>query len=106
MPGRGISPTRFRGGGVKRRLRDIDFRRDKDGVPAKVAGIEYDPNRTANIALLHYRDGEKRYIVAPAEEIAALDLHGVQWSVLSGCETGVGETVAGLAHHLDIVRFE
>jgi len=57
--------TRFRGGGVKRRLRDIDFRHDKDGIPAKVAGIEYDPNRSANIALLHYVDGEKRYILAP-----------------------------------------
>jgi large subunit ribosomal protein L2 len=57
--------TRFRGGGVKRRLRLIDFKRDKDGVPAKVAHIEYDPNRSARIALLHYADGEKRYILAP-----------------------------------------
>lgn len=57
--------TRFRGGGVKRRYRQIDFRRDKDGIPAKVAHIEYDPNRTARIALLHYADGEKRYILAP-----------------------------------------
>ena len=57
--------SRFRGGGVKRRYRKIDFRRDKDGVPAKVAQIEYDPNRTARIALLHYVDGEKRYILAP-----------------------------------------
>jgi large subunit ribosomal protein L2 len=58
--------TRHRGGGHKRRYRVIDFRRhDKDGVPAKVAHIEYDPNRTANIALLHYADGEKRYILAP-----------------------------------------
>lgn len=57
--------TRFRGGGVKRRYRQVDFRRDKDGVPGKVAAIEYDPNRTANIALLHYADGEKRYILAP-----------------------------------------
>lgn len=57
--------TRFRGGGVKRRYRKVDFRRDKDGVPAKVASIEYDPNRSANIALLHYADGEKRYILAP-----------------------------------------
>ena len=57
---------RHEGGGHKRRYRIIDFqRRDKDGVPAKVAGIEYDPNRTANIALLHYADGEKRYILAP-----------------------------------------
>lgn len=58
--------TRFRGGGNKRRLRAIDFKRDKDGIPAKVATIEYDPNRTANIALLNYADGEKRYILAPA----------------------------------------
>jgi large subunit ribosomal protein L2 len=58
--------TRFRGGGVKRTLRRIDFRRDKDGVPAKVAHIEYDPNRSARLALLHYADGEKRYILAPA----------------------------------------
>jgi large subunit ribosomal protein L2 len=56
-----------RGGGHKRRYRRIDFRREKFGVPAKVAAIEYDPNRSANIALLHYRDGEKRYIIAPAE---------------------------------------
>lgn len=58
--------VRFRGGGHKRKLRDIDFRRNKDGVPAKVAAIEYDPNRSARIALLHYFDGEKRYILAPA----------------------------------------
>src|SRR6058998_3364457 len=58
--------TRHQGGGHKRRYRIIDFRREKDGVPAKVAAIEYDPNRSAHIALLHYRDGEKRYILAPA----------------------------------------
>lgn len=57
--------ARHRGGGHKRMYRLIDFRRDKDGVPAKVASIEYDPNRTARIALLHYVDGEKRYILAP-----------------------------------------
>lgn len=57
--------TRHRGGGHKRLYRIIDFKRDKDGIPAKVAAIEYDPNRTANIALLHYADGEKRYILAP-----------------------------------------
>lgn len=63
---RGRVTSRFRGGGHKRRYRLIDFRRrDKEGVPAKVASIEYDPNRTANIALLHYLDGEKRYIIAP-----------------------------------------
>ena len=57
--------SRHRGGGAKRRYRRIDFKRRKDGIPAKVAAIEYDPNRTAHIALLHYRDGEKRYILAP-----------------------------------------
>jgi large subunit ribosomal protein L2 len=57
--------SRHRGGGHKRRYRVIDFRRHKDGVPATVAAIEYDPNRSARIALLHYHDGEKRYILAP-----------------------------------------
>ena len=57
--------VRHIGGGNKRKYRIIDFKRNKDGVPAKVATIEYDPNRTANIALLHYVDGEKRYILAP-----------------------------------------
>ena len=58
--------SRFRGGGHKRRYRVIDFKRTKDGVPAKVAAIEYDPNRSARIALLHYLDGAKAYIIAPA----------------------------------------
>lgn len=57
--------TRHQGGGHKRNYRIIDFKRNKDGIPAKVATIEYDPNRSANIALLHYVDGEKRYILAP-----------------------------------------
>jgi large subunit ribosomal protein L2 len=57
--------TRHKGGRVKRRYRVIDFKRDKDGVPARVATIEYDPNRSARIALLHYADGEKRYIISP-----------------------------------------
>ena len=57
--------VRHQGGGNKRRYRRIDFKRNKDGVPAKVAHIEYDPNRTARIALLHYADGEKRYILCP-----------------------------------------
>jgi large subunit ribosomal protein L2 len=62
---RGKITVRRRGGGAKRRLRIIDFKRDKLGVPGKVAAIEYDPNRTARIALIHYLDGEKRYILAP-----------------------------------------
>jgi large subunit ribosomal protein L2 len=63
---KGRVTSRHRGGGAKRRYRKIDFKRLKDGVPAKVAAIEYDPNRSAHIALLHYADGEKRYILAPA----------------------------------------
>ena len=74
--------SRFRGGGTKRAYRLIDFKRDKVDVPAKVASIEYDPNRTARIALLFYADGEKRYIVAPSEL-------KVGDSVLSGPEAEV-----------------
>jgi len=69
----GRTTTRHRGGGHKQKYRVVDFRREKDGVPAKVAAIEYDPNRNARIALLHYRDGEKRYIVAP-QGVAVGDL--------------------------------
>ena len=57
--------SRFIGGGHKQKFREVDFKRDKSGVPAKVAAIEYDPNRSARLALLHYADGEKRYILAP-----------------------------------------
>jgi len=62
---RGQLTNWFRGGGHKRRYREIDFRRDKHGIPGKVASVEYDPNRSARIALIHYADGEKRYILAP-----------------------------------------
>ncbi|HVL33585.1 MAG TPA: 50S ribosomal protein L2 [Actinomycetota bacterium] len=65
--------ARYRGGGNKRRYRVVDFRRNKDGVPAKVFSIEYDPNRNCRIALLHYRDGEKRYIIAP-DKLAVGDM--------------------------------
>src|SRR5215510_15767740 len=59
--------VRHRGGGHRRFIRVVDFKRDKQGIPAKVAAIEYDPNRTARLALLFYADGEKRYIVAPVD---------------------------------------
>jgi len=65
--GQGRVTVRHRGGGARRFIRLVDFRRDKHGVPAKVAAIEYDPNRTARLALLFYVDGEKRYIVAPLD---------------------------------------
>ncbi len=61
----GRKTSRHRGGGAKRKYRVVDFKRDKDGIPARVAEIEYDPNRSARIALLNYRDGEKRYILCP-----------------------------------------
>ncbi len=78
----GRETARHRGGGHKRKYRLIDFKRNKDGVPAKVASIEYDPNRSARIALLHYADGEKRYILAP---------HGLQVgaTVVSGADAGI-----------------
>src|SRR6202040_3351310 len=63
----GRKTARHRGGGHKQQYRMVDFKRNKDGVPASVAAIEYDPNRNARIALLHYHDGEKRYILAPAK---------------------------------------
>jgi large subunit ribosomal protein L2 len=77
-----------RGGGHKRRYRVIDFRRDKVGIPARVAAVEYDPNRSARIALLHYRDGEKRYILAP-EGITVGDV----LSSGPGAEIKVGNTI-------------
>ncbi len=61
----GVTTTRFRGGGARKIYRTIDFKRNKDGVPAKVATVEYDPNRNCFISLLHYADGEKRYILSP-----------------------------------------
>ena len=74
--------VRFRGGAARRKYRIIDFKRNKDGIPAKVATIEYDPNRSANIALLVYADGEKRYIIAP------YGLH-VGDTILSGPEADI-----------------
>jgi large subunit ribosomal protein L2 len=75
----GRKTSRHRGGGAKRRYRKIDFKRRKDGVPAKVATIEYDPNRSAYIALLHYTDGEKRYILAPQRlQVGATVMSGPQ----------------------------
>jgi large subunit ribosomal protein L2 len=76
----GRMTSRHRGGGHKQKYRVVDFKRDKDGVPAKVAAIEYDPNRNARIALLHYRDGEKRYILAPVGVVAGDILNSGQGS--------------------------
>jgi large subunit ribosomal protein L2 len=77
--------SRFIGGGHKQAYRDIDFKRDKAGIPAKVAAIEYDPNRTARIALLHYVDGEKRYIIAPVGlEVGRTVMSGPEADILIG----------------------
>ena len=77
--------SRFIGGGHKQKLREVDFKRDKSGVPAKVAAIEYDPNRSARIALLHYADGEKRYILAPVGlEVGRTVTSGPEADILVG----------------------
>src|SRR6201988_565304 len=77
--------VRHRGGGAKRMLRDVDFRREKFGIPARVAAIEYDPNRSANLALLFYRDGEKRYIIAPhGLTVGDMLMSGPQADILPG----------------------
>jgi len=77
--------TRHKGGGTRKQYRLIDFKRGKDTIPAKVAAIEYDPNRTARIALLHYRDGEKRYILAPVGlEIGAVVVSGADADIKLG----------------------
>ena len=81
----GRATSRFMGGGHKRLYRIIDFRRDKQDIPAKVASIEYDPNRTARIALLHYADGEKRYILAPnGLQVGARVISGPAADILPG----------------------
>src|SRR5262245_46330386 len=81
----GRTTTRHIGGGHKRKIRLVDFRREKHGIPAKVAAIEYDPNRSARLALLHYRDGEKRYIVAPLGlEVEATVVSGPSADILPG----------------------
>src|SRR4051795_1381198 len=78
--------SRHRGGGAKRLYRKIDFKRRKDDVPAKVATIEYDPNRTAYIALLHYADGDKRYILAPARlKVGDVVTSGPDSDIRPGC---------------------
>ncbi len=90
----------FRGGGHKRRYRQIDFKRNKHGVPAKVASIEYDPNRSAHIALLHYADGEKRYILWPNNlEVGATVISGDTAPVDLGNALPLGRIPAGTVVH-------
>jgi large subunit ribosomal protein L2 len=91
---------RYRGGGHKRLYRVIDFKRDKDGIPAKVAGIEYDPNRSAHIALLNYVDGEKRYILAPVGlKVGDQVLSGTGSEIRTGNALPLSEIPLGTAIH-------
>ena len=93
--------TRHQGGGVKRRYRVIDFKRNKDGVPAKVATIEYDPNRSARIALLHYADGEKRYILAPKGlEVGQTIMSGSDADIKPGNALPLADIPVGTPHSL------
>ena len=97
--------VRHRGGGHKKRYRVIDFKRDKFGIPAKVAAIEYDPNRSARLALLHYADGEKRYIVAPAElEIGSILMSGPDAEPSLGNALPLSKIPIGMAiHNIEII---
>jgi large subunit ribosomal protein L2 len=96
--------VRHRGGGAKRRYRLVDFKRDKHGIPARVAAIEYDPNRTARIALLYYADGEKRYIVAPDGLKVGDTLHsGPGSEVRVGNSLPLGDMPLGsLVHNVEL----
>lgn len=97
--------VRHRGGGHKRRYRVIDFKRDKFGIPAKVAAIEYDPNRSARIALLHYADGEKRYIIAPQNlKVGASLMSGPGAEPVVGNALPLGKIPLGMAvHNIELV---
>ena len=92
--------VRHRGGGNRRKYRIIDFKRNKDGIPAKVATIEYDPNRTANIALLHYADGEKAYILAPVGlEVGTTVLSGPTADIKPGNAMALKDMPVGTGIH-------
>ena len=96
----GRKTARHRGGGAKRLYRIIDFKRRKDGVPAKVAQIEYDPNRSAYIALLHYADGEKRYILAPQRLRVGMTVQsGDRAEIRVGNSLPLGNMPAGTVVH-------
>ena len=96
----GLISSRFRGGGAKKAYRSIDFKRDKAGIPAKVAAIEYDPNRSARIALLNYADGEKRYIICPVGlEVGRTVTSGPEADILIGNALPLKNIPAGTVVH-------
>jgi large subunit ribosomal protein L2 len=101
---RGRKTSRHRGGGAKRLYRKIDFKRRKDGVPAKVAHIEYDPNRSAYIALLHYADGEKRYILAPQRLRVGMAVEsGPTADIRVGNSLPLANMPPGTVHNVELV---
>ena len=97
--------VRHRGGGHKRKYRIIDFKRDKFGIPAKVSSIEYDPNRSSRLALLHYVDGEKRYILAPAKlEVGSTLMSGPDAEPVIGNALPLSKIPVGMAiHNIELV---
>ena len=103
---KGLISVRHRGGGHKRKYRVVDFRRDKIGVPARVFSIEYDPNRSARIARLHYADGEKRYIIAPVGLVkGATVLSGPQADILPGNTLPIRNIPLGTTlHNIELKR--
>ena len=102
--GYGRITVRHRGGGAKRMLRQVDFRRDKAGIPARVAAIEYDPNRSAHLALLHYRDGEKRYIIAThGLKVGDVLMSGPQADIVAGNALPIRNIPVGtLVHNVEL----
>ena len=102
---KGRVTARHRGGGAKRRYRRIDFKRTKDGVPARVASIEYDPNRSASIALLNYADGEKRYILAPQGlRVGAEIVSGEGADIAPGNSLPLGRIPTGtVVHNVELI---
>src|SRR6266478_8273241 len=96
--------VRHRGGGAKQMIRQVDFRREKYGIPARVVAIEYDPNRSARLALLHYKDGEKRYIIAPnGIRVGDTVMSGPQADILPGNALPVRNIPVGtLVHNVEL----
>ncbi len=101
---RGRITSRFRGGGHKKNYRALDFKRDKFGVPATVAAVEYDPNRSARIALLHYKDGEKRYILQPdGLKVGMTVMSGPEADILVGNSLPLKNIPAGsVVHNIEL----
>jgi len=98
--------VRHRGGGHRRFIRLVDFKRDKHNIPAKVAAIEYDPNRTARLALLYYTDGEKRYILAPVDiKVGDTVLSGATVEIRSGNALPISSIPVGtMIHNIEIME--